>query len=81
MKPTPRPDFAEDPKRTPLSPQAQQKLARLLQIARAHVAVGRLREPAGSNALDAYKLVLEIDPTNGEALNAIEQIERPGAAD
>jgi serine/threonine-protein kinase PpkA len=81
LLPWPKVDLEEDTDPKTLSPEAQRRLTHLLAIARAHVAVGRLREPVGSNALEAYKLVLEVDPTNGEALDAIEQIERPGSSD
>ena len=44
-----------------------QKITRLLDIARAHLAVGRLTEPPGANALEAYTMVLQIDPDNEQA--------------
>lgn len=56
--------------------ESQRKLKRLLDVARAHMAVGRLRQPVGSNAYDAYNLVLELDPNNKEAKAALAEINR-----
>lgn len=56
--------------------ESQRKLNRLLSIARAHMAVGRLRNPVGSNAFEAYSLVLELDPGNREAKEALAEIDR-----
>ncbi len=36
--------------------------------------MGRLVSPQGSNAYDAYKLVLEIDPTNKKAQQGLEKV-------
>ena len=58
-----------------LSPEQQDKIDRLLSIATAHAGIGRWREPAGSNALETYQLVLEIDPANPTALSAVKEIE------
>lgn len=57
-----------------LSPEQQDKVDRLLTIATAHAGIGRWREPAGSNALETYQLVLEIDPANQRATDAINKI-------
>jgi hypothetical protein len=60
-----------------LSPSARAaKIRRLLSVAAAHIAVGRLAEPPGSNAADAYRLVLEIDPDNAQARQGLARIER-----
>ena len=59
-----------------LSPSTQAKVDRLLEVAEAHAAIGRLTEPPGSNAYDAYKLVLQIDPGNARAKVGIQTIER-----
>ncbi len=59
-----------------LSPSVQARVERLLDVAEAHAAIGRLTEPPGSNAYDAYKLVLQIDPQNERAKVAIQTIER-----
>lgn len=54
----------------------KQKVARLLQVAAAHIAVGRLTEPPGANAREAYIMVLEIDPDNEAAKQGLSRIER-----
>jgi len=50
------------------------KVARLLNIAEAHEGMGRFTEPPGSNACDAYGLILEIEPDNRLAQEAIHRI-------
>jgi len=52
-----------------------EKIARLLRVARAHLLVKRLVAPQGSNAYDAYHLVLTMDPFNEDALKGLLQIE------
>jgi len=52
----------------------QQKVKRLLAVARAHLMVGRLILPQGSNAYDAYQLVLEIDPANSAAKEGVKAV-------
>ena len=47
-----------------------------MSIARAHIAMGRLQEPPGSNAYEAYELVLEIELDNQEANENRAEIER-----
>jgi len=54
----------------------QKRIKRLLQVAAAHKAIGRLKEPPGANAYDAYKMVLNIDPDNAEARQGMQEIER-----
>jgi hypothetical protein len=54
----------------------REKVARLLEVAEAHAAVGRLWEPPGSNAYEAYKLVLQYDPGNEPAARAVQQLEQ-----
>ncbi len=53
----------------------QDRVSRLLDVAEAHMAIGRLTEPPGSNAYEAFKLVLEIDPGNEQAQRGLRQIE------
>ena len=66
-----------EPDRVPmLNSEQRKKVERLLSIARAHIAMGRLREPPGSNAYEAYELVLEIEPDNEEASENRAEIER-----
>jgi len=54
----------------------EQKLAikDLLELAQIHFEVGYLTAPSGSNALWAYKQVLEIDPYNQDALKGLKKI-------
>lgn len=53
----------------------QARIKRLLQGAEAHMAIGRLKEPPGANAYDAYQMVLSMDPGNQQALEGIRKIE------
>ena len=57
----------------------KQKVARLLAVAAAHLAVGRLTEPPGANAHEAYTMVLEIDPENEMAKRGLNRIGRLAA--
>ena len=50
------------------------KVQRLLDSAQMHEIVGRLVAPPGSNALDAYKAILEVDPANSFAIDAVERL-------
>ena len=50
-----------------LPPQVAARIARLLDVAQMHMAVGRQCEPPGSSAYEAYALVVEMDPQNAEA--------------
>jgi serine/threonine-protein kinase PpkA len=59
-----------------LDPALQEKVDRLLKVAEVHMEVGRLTEPKGSNAYEAFKLVLEIDPNNRQAEEGLRQIEQ-----
>jgi len=54
-----------------LSHADQEKVTRLLAVARAHLMVGRLILPQGSNAYDAYQLVLQMDPQNTDAIQGV----------
>lgn len=60
---------------SPLESAQQERVTRLLDVAEAHLAIGRLTEPPGSNAYEAFKLVLEIDPGNEQAQRGLRQIE------
>ena len=57
-----------------LSAEEQAKLDRLINVAEAHFKVGRLVSPQGSNAFEAYQLVLQVDPQNSEALEGINRV-------
>jgi len=54
------------------------KVDRLLAVAESHEAIGRLMEPPGANALEAYRMVLELDPSNATAREAVARIEAGG---
>jgi len=58
-----------------LNEEMHDKVQRLLDSAQMHEIVGRYVAPPGSNALDAYKLAVEIDPQNGFALEKIKRLE------
>ncbi len=57
-----------------LSAEAQAKIERLLGVAEAHFKGGRLVSPQGSNAYEAYQLVLATDPNNEKALQGISDV-------
>ena len=52
---------------TLLTAMQQDKITRLLEVADIHFIVGRIVDPPGSNAYDAYKQVLNIDPNDKQA--------------
>jgi len=58
-----------------LTEEMNDKVQRLLDSAQMHEIVGRYVAPPGSNALDAYKLVVEIDTGNEFALEKIKRLE------
>ena len=74
---TPPPEIAETeqpaPKELTQSPQ-ETEVARLLAAAETDLKARRLTSPAGNNAWDRYQRVLEIDPTNPEAINGIGRV-------
>jgi serine/threonine protein kinase len=55
-----------------LSPAKSAKIEKLLKVAETYKRIGRLVSPAGSNAFDAYKIILSIDPQNQKALVGLE---------
>jgi len=57
-----------------LSAREREKIDRLLDVARAHFLVGRLVSPQGSNAYDAYKMVLDVDDENLKAKQGIDEV-------
>ncbi len=61
-----------DVKVAPLSD--QNKIQRLLKVAKAHKLVGRYIMPEGSNAYATYQLVLEMDPGNTVAQEGMQQV-------
>jgi len=58
---------------TPSTP-ADPEVVKWLDIARTHFEIGRLFEPPGNNALEAYWKVLEFDATNPDALAGLSNI-------
>jgi len=59
-----------------LSPEKSAKLAKLFKVAETYKRIGRLVSPAGSNAYDAYQIMLSIDPANKKARTGISDIHR-----
>jgi len=59
-----------------LSPEKSAKVTKLFKVAETYNRIGRLVSPPGSNAYDAYKIILSIDPDNVEALQGIEAVEQ-----
>ena len=57
-----------------LTPVQQQKINDLLELAQIHYDVGFITAPTGSNALWAYRQVLEVDPYNKSAKKGLEKI-------
>ena len=57
------------------SPEQRKKIQRLVKTGKLHLLVGRLISPEGSNAFHAFKLVLDLDPTNKSALSGMREIQ------
>tara|TARA_R110001592_G_scaffold49482_4_gene154284 strand:+ start:5417 stop:6766 length:1350 start_codon:yes stop_codon:yes gene_type:complete len=55
-----------------LSPEKSAKIEKLFKVAETYKRIGRFVSPAGSNAFDAYKIILSIDPQNEKALAGLE---------
>lgn len=60
--------FENPPPAAELGPEQQLKVEQMLEVAEVHMMVGRLLNPPGSNALDEYKKVLELNPYNRQAI-------------
>ena len=59
----------------PTSPPAEEdEVTRLLAAAKADLRARRLTSPAGNNAWDRYQRVLDIDPTNPEAVQGMDRV-------
>ena len=56
-----------------LTAEQQAKIADMLDVAKAHLMVGRFVSPQGSNAWEAYGMVLTLDPDNAAALEGQEK--------
>jgi len=73
----PTPAATPTPAVTPtpaLDPETRAKIERILNMADLHYQIGRLTEPAGSNAYAAYQAVLELQPDNQRALQGLRKI-------
>ena len=74
---TPAPDKAEDEqpisRESALAPQ-EAEVERLLAAAEADLKARRLTSPAGNNAWDRYKKVLELEPANPDAIRGMERV-------
>ncbi len=57
-----------------LTTKEQNRIANLLEAAEVHFIVGRILEPPGSNAYDAYKQILAIDPNHKQAQAGLDAI-------
>ena len=71
---SPQPAVATPKVAVTLSPEQQQKIKDLLELAAIHADVGYLTAPTGSNALWAYQEALKIDPYNRQAMDGIVKI-------
>ena len=56
------------------APAEEDEVRRLLSAAEADLKARRLTSPAGNNAWDRYQRVLEIDPTNPEAVQGMDRV-------
>lgn len=68
IPPPPEQTVNDFPRSGPLpSLETLRKTDRILKIAASHYSVGRIVQPPGSSAVDAYQTVLDIDPESPEA--------------
>ena len=73
--PLPDKEEAEQPiSKEPALPPEKAEVARLLAAAEADLKARRLTSPAGNNAWDRYQQVLELEPTNPNAIKGIERV-------
>ncbi|RLJ19763.1 serine/threonine protein kinase [bacterium endosymbiont of Escarpia laminata] len=73
---TPAVETKPEPESKPgkLDTETQAKVERILEVAELHRMIGRHLEPKGSNAVEAYRAVLEMDPGNQIALEGLDQV-------
>ena len=64
----------ETDKPVALTAEQQEKVNRLHEAAEIHYLVGRITAPTGSNAHDAYRHILDIDPRNAQARDGLLKI-------
>ncbi|MES9970572.1 MAG: serine/threonine-protein kinase [Candidatus Thiodiazotropha sp.] len=70
---TPQPEHVLE-ETSSLEPVLREKIENILEVAEAHMLVGRLLEPPGSSAYDAYQQILTIHQHNKQATEGLEQI-------
>ncbi len=58
-----------------LNEQEQKNVIRLLEVAEAHMSIGRYKQPPGSNAMETFEMILEIDPENPTAREGLQSIQ------
>ena len=66
--------FENPPPETELSLEQRSAVDAALEVAEVHMLVGRLLNPPGGNALDAYRKVLEMHPYNRQAIAGLEAL-------
>ncbi|MFI0413358.1 MAG: hypothetical protein ACH255_04385, partial [Candidatus Thiodiazotropha sp.] len=59
---------------TSLEPELRAKIESILEVAEVHMLVGRLLEPSGSSAYDAYQQILIMHRHNKQATQGLQQI-------
>ncbi|MFT4730966.1 MAG: serine/threonine protein kinase [Granulosicoccus sp.] len=64
----------EDKTEQAISVENQMTIAESLELAELNELMGRIDSPPGSNAIELYNLVLSIDPSNDEAINALKRL-------
>lgn len=76
MWPEPPQPAPQDNGREPIvpDPETRARISSILRVADAHLSIDRLLEPAGSNAAEAYRAVLELQPNHPEALAGLEEV-------
>ncbi|MBL3600016.1 MAG: serine/threonine protein kinase [gamma proteobacterium endosymbiont of Lamellibrachia anaximandri] len=63
-----------EPKPEKLDAETRAKVERILEVAELHRMIGRHLEPKGSNAVEAYRAVLDLDPENRIARDGLDQV-------
>jgi serine/threonine protein kinase len=66
--------FENPPPAAELTPEQQSQVSQMLEVAEVHLMVGRLLNPPGSNALDEYHKILELNPFNRQAIAGLRSI-------
>jgi serine/threonine-protein kinase len=66
--------FENPPPAAEMTAELQAQVTEILEVAEVHQMVGRLLSPPGSNALDEYRRVLEINPYNRQAIAGLRSL-------